>query len=150
MRRFHDIHDTKQVFNVSSMSTGSPQAGLLATTSINAAGFGRARFVFSLGSAGAGASFTSGVIMAATGSGAAYSTITALPPITTGSFSLGGLLVADVPIPVNAAGTAYSWLIVSSASVINGSMAVHGIVDLYNSYIHPPASLTPTVRILIN
>jgi hypothetical protein len=149
MRKFMDYHDTRQLFSGTSASAGSAQPGVLSTTSLSAAGFGRARFIFTLGTPGAGATFSSGIIMCATASGAAYSAITALPSISAASMAAGGLIVVDCPIPVNAAGTAYSWLIVSSASVCVGSWAVQGVVDLYNSYIHPPVSQTPSVIITI-
>jgi hypothetical protein len=149
MRKFHDYHDTRQLFSGTSASAGSPQPGVLSTTSLSAAGFGRARFIFTMGTPGAGATFSSGIVMCATASGAAYSSITALPSISAASMAAGGMMVVDFPIPVNTSGTAYSWLIVSSASVCVGSWAIAGIADLYNSYIHQPATLTPATIITI-
>jgi hypothetical protein len=152
MRKFKDYHVTKWVFDQTSMSGGSNLPGILSTTTINCAGYGRARFVFSLGLPTAGATFSSGVIMEATGSAAAYQQITALPSISAASMAVGGLMVVDVALGNRTNGGSNTWLIVSSASRCVGSWQVHGIVDLYNCYIHPPVAdtvNTPSVVITV-
>lgn len=151
MRKFMDFHDTK--FALVPAGTNSPAPGLLGTTAINCLGFGRARFAFLLGLAGTGATFSSGIIMAATNSGMSGNTtsITALPPVimVTGQFS--SILVVDCALP-QSAGTgsvsAWSWLCVTSASVVVSSIPVIAIVDLYNAVSHAPSN-TPGLIITI-
>jgi hypothetical protein len=137
MRKFTDFHETKWALVPS--STCSPSPTLLLTTSISAYGYGRAKFTFLLGQGGTGATFTSGLIMMATASGAAYSSVTAVQACIAGALG-SSILEYDIPIVANSAGTAYSWLLVSSASVVVSSWPVMAIVDLYNCYIHPPVS----------
>jgi hypothetical protein len=149
MRKFKDFHDTKWCFSDTSASGGSNLPGVLSTTTISCAGYGRARFIFQLGLPTAGATFSSGIIMQATGSGATYYAITALPSISAASMAAGGLMVVDIPLGRGTGGGSNSWLLVSSASRCVGSWIVQGIVDLYDCYKHPPVANTPTVLITI-
>ena len=150
MRKFMDYHDTKSVFSGTSASGGSNLPGILSTTTISCVGYGRARFVFQLGLATAGATFSSGLIMEATASGAAYQLITALPSISVASAGEGCLMVVDIPLGNRTNGGSNTWLLVSSASRCVGSWIVQGIVDLYNAYQKPNvATVTPTVNITI-
>jgi hypothetical protein len=150
MRKFMDYHDTKWVFSDTSASGGSNLPGVLSTTTISCMGYGRARFVFQLGLPTAGATFSSGVIMEATGSGAAYQAVTALPSISAASMAAGGLMVVDIALGNRTNGGSNTWLLVSSASRCVGSWIVQGIVDLYNAYQKPNvATVTPTVNITI-
>ena len=137
MRKFTDFHETKWALVPS--STCSPSPTVLLTTSISAYGYGRAKFTFLLGAGGTGAIFTSGVIMMATASGGVYSAVTAVGSCLAAALG-SSILVYDIPIVANTAGTAYSWLLVSNASVSLSSWPVMAIVDLYNCYIHPPVS----------
>lgn len=150
MRKFMDFHDTKVILQP---ITGSPVPGVLATTAISALGFGRARFCFVLGKAGAGASFTSGIILAATNSGISGNTtvITALPTVILAAEGQSSVMVVDVALP-QSAGTgsvsAWSWLCITSASVAVSSCPVVCIVDLYNAVSHAPSN-TPGLIITI-
>lgn len=140
MRKFMDYCDTRVAFSIST-TAATAGSGLLGTTAISCAGFGRARFTFVLGYGLAAnpATFT-GQIYCGTGSGDIVTPITSLGTYTGGLHS--GIVIVDVPITHNAAGTAYSWLCASSCSVIGSAWNVQGIVDLYQGYRHPD-SATP-------
>jgi hypothetical protein len=149
MRKYYDFHETK--WALKPVGTNSPAPQLFSTTSISAYGFGRAKFTFLLGDPGTGASFTNAIIMKATASGATYETVTALPSMVAAaaSTSVGYMMVVDFPLGANASGTAYSWLLVSSASISVSSWPLFAIVDLYNCYIHPPTNATAQVNRII-
>ena len=137
MRKYLDYHETQ--WALKPVGTNSPSPQVFSTTSICAAGFGRAKFTFLLGDPGTGATFSSAAIMMATRSGAAYSNVTTLSALVAdaNSTSSGYIIVVDMPIYNNTAGTAYSWLVVSSASIVVSSWPLMAIVDLYDCYIHP-------------
>jgi hypothetical protein len=142
MRKFHDYHDSRVIF----LASGSTGIGPMTGTAINAAGFGRARFIFVLGPNAANATW-SGSIFCGTSAAAIVT------PITIGLSASSGfansMIVVDTIISQNAVGSAYSWLQVSDAIVGAAAWNVSGLVDLYNSYIHPPATTTPRTIITI-
>jgi len=130
MRKFTDFHETK--WALVPAGTNSPAPGLLITTSISCYGYGRAKFTFILGQGGTGATFSSACIMQATASGAAYSHITTVAPCIAAALG-SSVLIYDIPLQGS-----YSWLLVSSASVVVSSWPVMCLVDLYDCYVHPP------------
>lgn len=151
MRKFMDFHDTK--FALVPAGTASPGPALCGTTAISCLGFGRARFAFLLGRAGNGATFSGGIIMAATNSGISGNTtsITALPPVLIAAEQFSSILIVDCALP-QSAGTgsvsAWSWLCVTSASIYVSSIPVIAIVDLYNAVSHAPSN-TPGLIITV-
>jgi hypothetical protein len=141
MRKFHDYHETKVAMSntTAQLSSGS---GVLASTAISCAGFGRARFVFVLGATpGAGATFSASIWCGS-------SSLAILTPVTlsiaTAAAAGSGVIVVDLPITGS-----NTWLCVSDAKVGGSAWDVMGIVDLYNCYIHPPVTLSPQQIITI-
>lgn len=130
-KRLNDIVDVR--IAVADSAGGAPQA--IVATKINGTGFGRARFIFHMGSAATTASLQAGLgVWQAATSGATYALITSAAAVTSGVLSGGAqnTVVIDVPIASSA-----PWLQLSGGTTSTG--VVHGaVVELYDGIDRPP------------
>jgi hypothetical protein len=132
-KRLNDSIDVKLAVANSVTST------TIVATKIDTTGFGRARFIFTLGGvAGIGAVGTDGPkIWKASTSGGTYTSIASavLGAITSGAISAGGA-VAVIDVPTDAANP---WLQVSGA-LTSSNMYHSAVVELYGGINRPPTS----------
>lgn len=131
-KRLNDSIDVKLA-----VANSLSQTAIVATK-IDTTGFGRARFIFSLGGqAGTGAVSASNVtIWKASTSGGTYSSVSGatLAAITSGQVSAGAVAVIDL-----ATDSAYPWMQVSGA--LASTASYHGaVVELYSGINRPPTS----------
>ena len=131
-RRLNEQADAKTaVVNSAGSAAGLP----IGATKINATGYSRARFVFSMSNvAGTGSLQTGFGVYEASTSGATYSLVTSGVANTSGVISGGANNIVIVDVPVD--GT-YPWLQVSGSFI--GVTQPHGcVVELYDSINRPP------------
>jgi hypothetical protein len=131
-KRLNDLIDVKQA--IANSVTSTAVVGI----AVDATGYGRARFVFSLGgSAGIGALSAAALkIWKANTSGATFTSIASaeLAAITSGVVSNGAVAVIDVPTDA-----ANPWLKVSG-SLTSSNLHHNAIVELYSGINRPPVS----------
>lgn len=132
MKHLEDYIDVKQA--IANSVTSTAVVGI----AVDSTGFGRARFIFSLGgTAGIGALSADQLkIWKATTSGDTYTSIAGavLAAITSGVISGGCVAVIDIPTdPAN------EWLKVSG-SLTSSNLHHNAVVELYNGVSNPPTS----------
>ena len=131
MKRINEFAVAKQVV----ANTGGLAAPMI-STSVDATGFSRARFIFSFGANTADTAALSAGIGAwnASTSGATFTSIAsaALAAVSSGVLS-NNIMVIDTVIA-----TAKPWLKISGGSVLSTGIAHSVVVELYESYSNPP------------
>jgi hypothetical protein len=120
-RKMDDVSEVKVAV------ANSVTSGALAGTKINAAGYGRARFVFTFGQPLANASLSSAGVWQAATSGATFASIAAaqLAAVTSGAISDVAMVLDTAVDPTN------PWLLISGA-MATSSIYHSATVTLYN------------------
>lgn len=116
-------------------SAGSAGGIPIVATKIDATGFSRARFIFSMSNAASTASLSTGLgVWQASTSGATYALVTSAVANTSGALSGGANNIVVIDIPVAAA---TPWLQMSG-SFVSATPAHGAVVELYHGVNRPP------------
>jgi len=130
-KRLNDFVVAKRA--VANSAGGAPLP--IAATKIDGTGFGRARFIFQMGSGASTASLSTGLgVWQAATSGATYALVASAAAVTSGVLSGGANNLVVIDVPINSAAP---WLQLSGSMAETGG-TYSGIVELYDGINRPP------------
>ena len=130
------LRDNDKQLAVQAVANSAGIAGAMVGTSVDATGFGRARFIFSFGANTATtAALSAGIgVWNASTSGATFAAIAgaSLAAVTSGVLSNNVMIIDTVISPAS------PWLKVSGGSVLSTGIAHSCVVELYKGVSRPP------------
>jgi hypothetical protein len=129
------------------VSASNWAAGLVVTQKVDATGYGRARFIFSLGPGGGTASLSTGaLIFCGSTSGAITSSLptAVLAAVTSGALSSANYM-AQIDTKII---DGYPWLQVSALSVLSTAIILSAVVELYEGTRKYAPTQTPSQTVV--
>ena len=130
------------------VSASNFAAGLVTTIPVDGTGFGRARFVFSLGPGGATASLSTGAMIycgSTSGSITVSMPTAVLAGVTSGALSTNNY-IAYIDTAIS---DGYPWLQVSALSILSTAIIVACTVTLYEGTRAYPPTQSPSQTVVV-